>query len=395
MEDGTPHLIEDLEPVEETPAAPDIDELVKEEGEVVEELNPTFEEVDPETPAIQFEGSEQMYVYDPLKFSPKRIQKWKIRRINTSIRIISSLLMLILSLSIINYGFEMGLFKGSMSIFNDLLAERFTRSYGGMDGVQEATLTTVLGLIFCCSSCLFLYGKRQFFSALVAMFGLIISFSIRIYVALDVNAFENVNVISLLIVDLIAMIPFSFLCWVPAMICSSLAYDDQYGDENYYSDASLGVFEGPESIIDGVAVVELGDELSSLMSTIPPRPSPPRRRQKGSYSLYEILFLLISLILWPTTLSMLVLFSMPEFITRFGSISSQSTVGMCILGIFFFASFACSYIVYRYENEARAGKEYAKEKDAYHETMDQWLEIRKAVYNKAAENVGINVQADE
>jgi len=27
--------------------------------------------------------------------------------------------------------------------------------------------------------------------------------------------------------------------------------------------------------------------------------------------------------------------------------------------------------------------------------MDQWLEINKAVYDKAAENAGINVQADE
>ncbi|PXY76807.1 MAG: hypothetical protein CXX81_13655, partial [Methanobacteriota archaeon] len=67
MEDGTPHLIEDLEPIEENPPAPDIDELTKEEEEVIEDLNPTFEEVDPETSAIQFEGSEQMYVYDPPK----------------------------------------------------------------------------------------------------------------------------------------------------------------------------------------------------------------------------------------------------------------------------------------------------------------------------------------
>ncbi len=51
--------------------------------------------------------------------------------------------------------------------------------------------------------------------------------------------------------------------------------------------------------------------------------------------------------------------------------------------------------VVKFDRDARSGQIYAKEKLAYHELMDQWLEINKAVYDNLAEKAGINVQDDE
>nr|MCS5527394.1 SAP domain-containing protein [Candidatus Poseidoniales archaeon] len=104
MEDGTPHLIEDLEPFDDTPEAPDIDELIKEEEEVIEDLNPTFEEVGPETPVVQFEGSEQLYVPDPIIKNQKRAKtvqnnNWRARKIISSINLIFGGLILLIMLS--------------------------------------------------------------------------------------------------------------------------------------------------------------------------------------------------------------------------------------------------------------------------------------------------------
>ena len=61
----------------------------------------------------------------------------------------------------------------------------------------------------------------------------------------------------------------------------------------------------------------------------------------------------------------------------------------------FFLSILCSYIVYRYDSESRAGDVYAKEKLAYHRDMDQYLEFKKGYYEKAAENLGTSSSTDE
>jgi len=60
----------------------------------------------------------------------------------------------------------------------------------------------------------------------------------------------------------------------------------------------------------------------------------------------------------------------------------------------FFLSILCSYIVYRYDSESRAGDVYAKEKLAYHRDMDQYLEFKKGYYEKAAEKLDASASSD-
>jgi hypothetical protein len=358
---------------EDIPPAPELDE---EEAipEPLPQPDPEVEEVAEETPLYQKEGGEQLFVYDPPR-TKKAKGSWKANKVDSTISTIIGFLMFLFTLSIIDYGFSMGLFQGPMSILNFLAAERIVRPYGGMDELQQITLAAILAMFFFCSSLMYLSGKRQVTAALMAMLALILSFSIRIYTSLSVDAFEDVNVLGLLLFDLVASIPFTFICWVPAMASSVLHSDDVVRTDFFVVQSEHGVSAEPEPITDSPDDGYVGEDMSAFSVS---RPVPPKRRQPKSYSGYELLFLLISMALWPLSLTMLVLFSFPDFSTRFGAISVGSMEGTVLLGLFFFLSVLSSYIVYRYDRESTAGDVYAKEKLAYHRDMDQYLDLKKA-----------------
>ena len=243
-----------------------------------------------------------------------------------------------------------------------------------------------------CSSLLYISGKRLVTAALIALVALLVSFSIRIYTAFSVDAFEDVNVMGLLLLDLVASIPFAFTCWIPAMTSSVLYSNDVVRTDFFVVQSEHGVSAEPEPITDSLDVDQAGDDMGAFSVS---RPVPPKRRQPKSYSGYEMLFLLLALLLWPASLTMLLLFSFPDFSTRFGAISADSMEGTVLLGIFFFLSILCSYVVYRYDTESRGGDVYAKEKLAYHRDMDQYLDLKKAYYEKAADNLGTSSSTEE
>jgi len=62
-DDGTPQLIEELEPIEETPPAPDLDEME------------TFEEVAEDVPLFKLDDSGQLYAFDPSINTTKMAKK--------------------------------------------------------------------------------------------------------------------------------------------------------------------------------------------------------------------------------------------------------------------------------------------------------------------------------
>ncbi|MDP7043673.1 MAG: SAP domain-containing protein, partial [Candidatus Thalassarchaeaceae archaeon] len=160
-EDGTPQLIEELEPIEETPPAPDLDELVKndEVEEVVEEIisepTPVVEEVAAETPVYQFEESEQMYVYDPP--TNIKIKKNHSPKAINYVSFLFGLSMFFITLCILNKGFDFGL---DLGIIYDSIANRFIKSYGGMSEVQVTSLAGALSLILFFSSLMYISGRQ-------------------------------------------------------------------------------------------------------------------------------------------------------------------------------------------------------------------------------------------
>ncbi|HJL59565.1 MAG TPA: SAP domain-containing protein, partial [Candidatus Thalassarchaeaceae archaeon] len=194
-EDGTPQLIEELEPVLETPPAPDLDELVKTDvviKEVVEEVisEPTtvVEEVATETPVYQFEASEQMYVYDPPKNMKKK--KKKARKVSNNVNLIYGLLMLVLTVTILNNGFDMGL---NLGMIYDFIGECFVGSYGGMSDSQTTALAGMLSLILFMASLMYISG-RQYAAAYLAKISIVVSISIRLFATFDEGVSDTMDI---------------------------------------------------------------------------------------------------------------------------------------------------------------------------------------------------------
>ena len=380
MEDGTPHLIEDLELIEENPPAPDIDELIKEEEEVIEELTPTFEVVSPETPAIQFVGSEQLYVPDPPKNI--KIKKDDSYKVINYVNFLFGLSMFFITLCILNKGFDFGI---NLGVIYDFIANRFVRSYGGMSDVQVTYLAGALSLMLFVSSMMYFIG-RQKAAALLVVATVVVSISTRGIMAYAI-AFDN-DSLFYVIMDVVLSIPFCFSVWFPYFVRFSLEYDNTY-------QTSFLMDSGPESIT-GVPLVDItGDELSNILSTVPPKPIPPKRRQKGSWSIYEILFLALALLIWPFAIGLHVIMALEIRIESVNYVGDIGAHGPTLLVPLYLLCAWLTYTVVKLDRDARSGPIYAKEKLVYHETMDQYLEMYKAAYSKAAENAGINVQSDE
>ena len=373
MEDGTPHLMKDLEPMDENPPAPDIDELIEEQEEVIEELSPTFEEVDPETPVVQFEGSEQLYVHD----APKNI-KIKKNNSNKAINYVSFLFgmsMFFITICILNKGFDFG---WDVGFIYDFIANRFVRSYGGMSEVQVTSLAGALSLMLCLSSLMYFSG-RQRVAALLVVTTVVVSICTRVVVAFNVTAFDNHDGMIYLIVDSMLAIPFCFSAWIPSIVRSSLEYDDDAYQSSFMVDSE------PESITDTTSDGQLGEAMSRFDVE---RPQPPRRRKIGQGTMYETLFLLISLVSWPITICMTALIALGIHNDTFNvTFSLYENHHRFLLVVLYTFSLFCSIIVYRIDKDARSGDIPAKEKLAYHRDMDQYLELKRVYYESAAARV--------
>ncbi|MEC9118966.1 MAG: hypothetical protein VX854_05460, partial [Candidatus Thermoplasmatota archaeon] len=116
------------------------------------------------------------------------------------------------------------------------------------------------------------------------------------------------------------------------------------------------------------------------------RPTPPRRRRPIEL-FYEGIFLLIGMILWPITISTHFLIAL-EIPTRYGSWDMETNAATLLLPLYLL-SFLATWVVIRSDKEARGGALYAKEKEAYHEFMDQFLALKKAYYERQAKRLDV------
>ena len=386
QDDGSPELIDNLDSVEsdDIPAAPELDEEeaipdLEPEPELEPEPDPEVEEVAAGTPLYRAEDGEH-----PLRTN-KVTGSWKANRVNSTISSFFGVVMLLYTLSIFDYAFDVGLFDGTMEILNSLAAKRVVHPYGGMDEGQTMALSALLVILFFFSSLLFFSRKRPIKAALVAMFALLASFSIRIFAAIEVNAFEEVDIIGALIIDLVTIIPFTLGCWVPAMTRSVLYSNDVVTTDFVTFQSEQSLSGEPESIIDTGYDDYVGEDMSTFSVS---RPIPPKRRQKGSWSVYELLFLTITLFIWPFTIGMHVVMALGITVERFSYTGDLDSHGMTLLVPLYFLCGICTYAVIKFDKEARAGAVYAKEKLAYHRDMDQYLDLKKAYYEKATDSIG-------
>ena len=394
MEDGAPHLIEDLEPIDENPPAPDIDELI---NEVVKNDDVKDSLEDEEIPIADVEtGFEQVLdgptiVVDEtnqeigfIRANPRKIKtkpSWIHRRANSVIDLMLSSLVIVTVLSILDHSFEAGIFGGSSAIINEILADRFIRTYGGVNLAESAFMSITICSIFFVASTMYFTGTNTGFAAMLMSLTTIASFWFRIARGLEVEAFQDSIILGELTIDILLSIPFIFTCFIPLITRTGFT-QTTYQFQEVFSGPINPISEsdtGKSFSYDDNSELDEGAEMSEFQVT---RPNKPRRR--GPMSFYEGLFLLISIILWPVSISILILLSLPDFTTRYGPLSLETTQGMVIISVFFLLSILSSYVVFRYDRDAREGAVYAKEKVAYHEQMDQFLGIKKAYYEMQA-----------
>jgi len=391
-EDGTPHLIEDLDPVDEIPAAPDLEEVVEdvEVEEVVVEPDPMLDEVAEGTPLYQLGDSEQLYVHDPPKNTQKRAKtahsnNWRAKKIISSLNVIFGGLIFLLTLSVLDYGFDMSIFghDGLLNWFARSFGIKLLRPYGGMSDLEVGALAGLLSLMLFTSSLLYLTRRQSKAAAIIVNFVLISSLGMRIYAGINSNSFEIVDTWGDLIFDLMFIIPFSFTCWVPAMVVSEISYSRQSSPESFQvSDDPLFADEIPQPITDTTSDEQLGEDMSRFDVE---RPQPPRRRKIGQGTMYETLFLLISLVSWPIAICMTALMAIGVHNDTFNvTFSLYENHHRFLLVVLYTFSLFCSIIVYRIDKEARSGDIPAKEKLAYHRDMDQYLELKRVYYESAA-----------
>ena len=394
QDDGTPELIDNLVSADEPQAAPTLDEDIDSVAALssigvdeVAEPEAVVETVDEDAELFQMEGDEQVFVFDPPKNMkiPKKKMNWRARKINSSINMIFGSMLFLLTLSIIDYGFEMGIFGGDIGALAHLTASKVVRPYGGMTTLEIATLVGLLSIHFFMASLLFITGRHPKAAGILVTFGLFLGLVFRIYAGVRVNAFDDLSVLGLLIFDLTFAIPFAFTCWVPALTHSELISGiESHSDEFVVPMSTLASDGSPEYFTDATDVEIIEDEdMDEFRVTQPGRP-----RRRGALGLYEGLFLLISLVVWPFSLAVHFLLAL-QIPTRYGTWSIENE-GILVLPILYALSLASSYIVFRYDREARDGPIYAKEKVAYQEQMDQFLGIKKAYYDRQAARLAGN-----
>jgi len=231
-------------------------------------------------------------------------------------------------------------------------------------------------LMLCFSSLMYFIG-RQKAAALLVVAAVFVSISTRVIIAFYAEDFVSQDVLFYLIIDVVLATPFCFSVWIPSFARSSL----EYGAHQ----SPFMVYPEPESITDGASNEQLGDGMGRFEVE---KPEPPRRRRIGQGTMYELLFLIFSIVLWPVTIGMSALLIL-NYPTRHGSWTIEEH--SLLLWILFASSFFCSLIVYRIDKEARSGEIYAKVKLAYHRDMDQYLELKRVYYeNEAAKASGNN-----
>ena len=92
--------------------------------------------------------------------------------------------------------------------------------------------------------------------------------------------------------------------------------------------------------------------------------------------------------MWPVTIATHFLLAL-EIDTRYGDWSIEEN-GLTLLLPLYVLSLFASLVVIRSDREARGGPLYAKEKEAYHEFMNQFLALKKAYYERQAKRLNID-----
>ena len=284
-------------------------------------------------------------------------------------RIFYSLLIAFYALAMLNFAYDMGLFD---FFYSDFVVERLLGEYPGTE-VGLKPRAVILGTLFLFTSLLMLIGYRPFVTMLILSSSLILSIMLRMDFT-DPLADGSAHLLKDITWSLLFIVfcSITFFAKEPDMVHPLL---------------------GPQELISASSEGSSGETLEIM------KPRRPNRRARPLF-FYEGVFLLLSIILWPTSLFSLAALASAELRETMGlpsDFNSGSTSGQIFMGILFCLSLVSTYIVYKFDREARDAPMYAKEMEAYVKHMDHWININNDFYERehARLTVGLDASSDE
>ena len=284
-------------------------------------------------------------------------------------RIFYSLLISFYALAMLNSAYEMGLFD---FFYSDFVVERLVGEYPGTQvGLKFRAL--ILTMLFLCTSLLILIGYRPFVTLLILSTTLGLSILLRLDFS-DPLGDGSAHLVKDIAWSLLFLVfcCITFFAKEPDMVHPLL---------------------GPQELISVSSDDNTGETLELM------KPKRPNRRARPLF-FYEGVFLLLSMILWPTSLFSLAALASAELRETMGlpgDFNSGSMSGQIFMGILFGLSVISTYIVYKFDREARDAPMYAKEMEAYVKHMDHWININNDFYERehARLTSGLNAYSDE
>ena len=260
------------------------------------------------------------------------------------------------SLALFNYAYGMDLFFWPLENWFDFIAERLLGDYSGtFIGVKIRAI--VLGTLLLCVSLLMLIGYRPSVTILLLGFTFLLSFLMRMNLT---DPFSNGGEI----------LKDSIWCFY-FLVYGSIIFFARDPDIDH-------PLLGPQELISPSTYGGSGERLELM------KPKRPTRRARPLF-FYEGVFLLVAMILWPLSLFSLAALASTELRINLGlpsDFNSASMSGQLFLAILFALSMISTYIVYKFDREARDAPMYAKEMEAYVKHMEHWININNDYYER-------------
>ena len=269
-------------------------------------------------------------------------------------RIFYGVLLAFYALAMFNFAYDIGLFD---FFYSDFVVERFLGEYPGTQiGVKPRAI--ILGTLFLCTSLLMLIGYRPFVTMFILASALIFSIMLRLDYADPLGDGS-----AYLVKDIAWGLFFLVFC--------SITFFSREPD-------MIHPLLGPQELISASPKKGSGGTLEIM------KPRRPNRRARPLF-FYEGVFLLLSMILWPVSLFSLAALASADLRADWGlpgDFDSGAMSGQIFQGILFGLSVISTYIVYKFDREARDAPMYAKEMEAYVTHMEHWININNDFYER-------------
>ena len=329
-------------------------------------------EPESESPEREVEEQTLLVIPEPPIFTTNRVEfnprkpvldfDWAPSFFRAATKVYFAINAFLFALALFDYAYDLDLFSWTIgSYVLEFVADRLLGEYSGTL-ISTKIRATILGFLLLCVSLLMLIGYRPSVTIVLLGFTFILSILMRMDLSDPVSNGKTI------VIDF-------FWCFYMLVYASVIFFAR---DPDY--DPVIG--DIPQELISESDNGPLGDNMDM---TMPIKPKRPHRRARPLL-FYEGFFLLIATLLWPLSLFCLAALASADLRADYGlpgDFSSGALSGQIFLCLMFFLATASTFIVYKYDREARDDPMYAKEKAHYVEAMEHWININKDYYERA------------